>query len=545
MEYNVTEIIVDTPFGHTRGEAETLALLLASPLVDVKLIVLNPISPEKEFRLLVDFLKTINRDDVPIALGETDEGGFLRGEWEHRGKIFATSFEAYGAILPHMADPQVLCLGTLNSVLIAKPFLHQCRARLVIGEEKAKSIFSSNQPCEKRFEEIFNDPQIDLMILGDILKEKCRFWESEKDLISSSSSPFCKALEVYLQNEEIAEDESALAFAFAMSFPQYIDLEIKEIPSSNLKKEYVLASAIHKSRAMREVSAKLLCSEEFKGRDLQVAERKGMFRICYPRVQAIDSLYVYETGWEAHRPGDHYGPAVRDFFFLHYIIKGKGTLQIEGQTYPLTAGDSFVWPAGKLTKIEADPQDPYEYFWVGFGGHDAERLVEGCGFSSKNHYIIRPLDPESLKNELAFLAQATDRGLGTTYWMLGHLCLIFSQLAFQRPSARKKKKHDYVNEAIKYMNEFYYTGISISDVCAHISVERTYFFRRFKMEAGLSPQEYLVSLRIEKAKEMLRSSDKPVLKIAEEVGYPNYVSFLKIFSRKTGFTPTQYRGKHL
>lgn len=542
MEYNVTEAIIDLPFGPNRGESEALALLLSSPLVDVKLIVLSPENAKEEFRSLLLFLSAMGKDDIPIALGESIEGGFLRDLPSYRGKVFASAFEAYGATLPRMHEPQVLCLGKMDSLLIAKPFLHQSRARLVLQEEAAKRILSSGEHAEKKFEEILYDPRIDLLVLGKQVSAKSAFSVEEAAFILASSSPAGKALNAYAEGHPPTLDSSALGFAFALLFPQNLDLEIKTIVQGKREKEYVLAPSIHKVRAIREVCTNLLCNPDNKGKDLQIAEIADRLRICYPTSQAIDGLYVYEAGWEKHRPGDRYGPAIRDFFFLHLILQGKGTLTLGETSHPLNEGDVFLLPAGRNVKIEADPLDPYEYYWVGFGGHDAERLVDSCGFSEANHFTLHPSEIADLRNELALLSSASSRGLGTSYWMLGHLCLIFSQLAFLRP-APKTKKRDYVQEAIRYMDEFYPSGISISDVCSHIAIERTYFFRRFKRETGWSPQEYLVSLRLEKAKELLRSTNKPVLKIAEEVGYPNYVAFLKLFARKNGCSPTQYRGK--
>ena len=115
-------------------------------------------------------------------------------------------------------------------------------------------------------------------------------------------------------------------------------------------------------------------------------------------------------------------------------------------------------------------------------------------------------------------------------------------LAFERPSQNPGKKN-YVKEGIAYMNENFASGIKVSDVAKHIAVDRTYFFRRFKEEIGMSPQDYLVSLRVEKAKEYLRSTAKPIATIGYLVGYPNYISFLKIFAKKTGMSPSEFRGK--
>jgi transcriptional regulator GlxA family with amidase domain len=70
--------------------------------------------------------------------------------------------------------------------------------------------------------------------------------------------------------------------------------------------------------------------------------------------------------------------------------------------------------------------------------------------------------------------------------------------------------------------------------------ERT-FKRRFARATGLSPMEYIHTLRLEEAKQMLEASDLPIEAIANEVGYEDASFFGRLFRRKVGLTPAQYR----
>ena len=70
--------------------------------------------------------------------------------------------------------------------------------------------------------------------------------------------------------------------------------------------------------------------------------------------------------------------------------------------------------------------------------------------------------------------------------------------------------------------------------------ERT-FKRRFAKATGLSPMEYIHTLRLEEAKQMLEAGDLPVEAVANEVGYEDASFFGRLFRRKVGLTPAQYR----
>jgi transcriptional regulator GlxA family with amidase domain len=67
------------------------------------------------------------------------------------------------------------------------------------------------------------------------------------------------------------------------------------------------------------------------------------------------------------------------------------------------------------------------------------------------------------------------------------------------------------------------------------------FKRRFEAAAGYSPLDYVQSLRMEEAKQMLEASDLPIDAVAEEVGYTEPAAFRRLFKRSTGISPLQYR----
>lgn len=70
--------------------------------------------------------------------------------------------------------------------------------------------------------------------------------------------------------------------------------------------------------------------------------------------------------------------------------------------------------------------------------------------------------------------------------------------------------------------------------------ERT-FSRRFNQATGMAPMEYVHTLRLEEAKQLLESGDESVEAVAEEVGYEDAAFFGRLFRRKVGVTPAQYR----
>lgn len=85
----------------------------------------------------------------------------------------------------------------------------------------------------------------------------------------------------------------------------------------------------------------------------------------------LDNLHMADInpricGVEACAPGHSFGPAVREYFLLHYVVRGKGIFRRGKREYTLQAGEIFVIRPGEVTYYEADMRDPWEYMWAGF-----------------------------------------------------------------------------------------------------------------------------------------------------------------------------------
>ncbi len=76
----------------------------------------------------------------------------------------------------------------------------------------------------------------------------------------------------------------------------------------------------------------------------------------------------------ASRP--HLGPGVRDHYLFHLVVAGKGVYQVNGAAYNLQEGDLFLAKPNQLITYAADETDPWEYYWVGFNGACANKLVQ-------------------------------------------------------------------------------------------------------------------------------------------------------------------------
>jgi len=100
-----------------------------------------------------------------------------------------------------------------------------------------------------------------------------------------------------------------------------------------------------------------------------------------------------------------------------------------------------------------------------------------------------------------------------------------------------------VNSAISYIRSNYSKNISLSEVAQHIYISPAYLSKIFSSEMQETFSQYLLSYRINRAKELLRSTHDKVYEIALQVGYSDTAHFSKLFKQFTGQTPNQYRNR--
>ena len=111
-----------------------------------------------------------------------------------------------------------------------------------------------------------------------------------------------------------------------------------------------------------------------------------------------------------------------------------------------------------------------------------------------------------------------------------------------RDAEAMKRNSDIIDSALRYIDNHYKDeDISLDSVALASNISANYLSAMFSQKVGLSFVEYVTKKRMEKAKQLLRKTDKKAGEIAGEVGYrdPRYFSF--VFKKKTGCTPSQYR----
>jgi len=111
-------------------------------------------------------------------------------------------------------------------------------------------------------------------------------------------------------------------------------------------------------------------------------------------------------------------------------------------------------------------------------------------------------------------------------------------------SKQNLSSKNFIEQSIVYMKKHYNEDISLERVADRLFLNQTYFSRLFKQYIGNTFTDYLIELRMEKAKELLETGKYKAYEVSQLVGYRSEKYFFRIFKQYTGSSPAEYyRGK--
>ncbi|PWV95851.1 AraC-like DNA-binding protein [Paenibacillus cellulosilyticus] len=245
-----------------------------------------------------------------------------------------------------------------------------------------------------------------------------------------------------------------------------------------------------------------------------------------------------------HKPPNlhKWGPGVRDLYALHYIVSGSGILETRGSILHLKAGDSFIIYPDTEVFYYPDPRDPWAYVWLEFTGDEVPDLLSMTQFTRDQPIVAEA--PRELASLYPVAPNADARPFERTR-AEAQLRLLLSYYLEYYPNETKIPAADYAVLAKQFIEHHYWkANLTVADIVNAVQLERSYLFRLFKIATGRSLLSYLTDYRIQRACELLRTSDLSIKSIAYSVGYKDQLYFSRVFKKATSHTPSEYMTLH-
>ncbi|MEZ4707072.1 MAG: AraC family transcriptional regulator [Caldilineaceae bacterium] len=263
------------------------------------------------------------------------------------------------------------------------------------------------------------------------------------------------------------------------------------------------------------------------------------------RSELLKGLWVESTGYFPHAQGHitERAPENVDFYLLIYCLSGQGWFQSAEQTYMVKAGDLVVALPGLAHGYGAADGDPWTIQWVHFNGAQAAALLALAGITNKGCVISLEQRHSlfSLFNDILTTLQA---GYSLHHLAVAAACLryILSRLAFINTYTPPLATHGLnVQQIIELMLNNLDKRYRLDDLASRANMSCVSFSRLFRQKTGYAPMDYFIRLKIQRACELLETSELPVGKISKLLGYDDPYYFSRLFKQLTQASPTQYR----
>lgn len=235
-------------------------------------------------------------------------------------------------------------------------------------------------------------------------------------------------------------------------------------------------------------------------------------------------------------------PQGRKDYQLLYVASGRAFFQF--------GAEHMEVPAGHLALYRPEAVQYYEYFgvdqpevcWIHFTGWEADQLLDRVGFDQANvvscgNSANYPEIFRHIIQELQLKRPCFEQLLELYFRQL----LAEVQRSHLEILSTRYKNSKEMEEIVHYFNEYYSQDICIEDYAKSRHMSVCWLIRSFRHYMGVTPLQYITSIRMNKAKELLKGTNYSIQEIGNIVGYDNPLYFSRIFKNQTGCSPRQYR----
>lgn len=233
--------------------------------------------------------------------------------------------------------------------------------------------------------------------------------------------------------------------------------------------------------------------------------------------------------------------AGQDFFFVQYTLTGHGWYEAQNKKWKLQPGMAFLGIQQiPFSYYFAGDTATWEFTWMAMLGTSGLSVFKEI-YHEFGPVIRLDLKSQSVQMLLDFIRQADLKKFKNLTSTSVHCYQFILQLVADLRSSGGLKQNNRILEVFSYMESHLHQPLDIKVLSPVFGYSREHFTRIFRKTTGLSPGRYLCNLRLERAKQLLRSTDDSLDQIASNSGLNNSNYLCRIFRKKFGITPSQYK----
>jgi AraC family transcriptional regulator of arabinose operon len=233
---------------------------------------------------------------------------------------------------------------------------------------------------------------------------------------------------------------------------------------------------------------------------------------------------------------------------LIYCTKGEGWYILNNEKVIVPENHFFILPAEQPHQYGASEQSPWSIYWVHFKGSKASIISDKL----KGLHYIEPSEASRKDDRIIFFEELiTALQLGNdediinyANLSLGHLLSTFLYVQTYRDVKKGvtgKQNSFFISQATHYLNENIENQLNLKEIANHFGYSESHFCRLFMKEIHFSPASYFMQLKIERACQLLQSTNLKINQIAMKLSLEDPYYFSRIFKKIKGVSPKVYR----
>lgn len=237
----------------------------------------------------------------------------------------------------------------------------------------------------------------------------------------------------------------------------------------------------------------------------------------------------------------------RESYTLIFVVDGTCLLEYKDKKITAKSGTcAFVVPK-EQTSVSCLGQEPAVFYKICFSGIDVIKVLDVCRLKNQNNDLYFSLDKlkvESVKRYLDRMLRFEETGGQAEYVMaLGYFYLLIYELIDKKETALvfDKNSTSLWRSVCDYISANYDMPVSVDVLAEKLNIHRTTLYRLFKKYSGMSPVEYVLDFRLQKAYFLVVNTKNLYVDIAFKCGFNDVAYFYRLFKRKYQKTPRQVR----
>lgn len=229
--------------------------------------------------------------------------------------------------------------------------------------------------------------------------------------------------------------------------------------------------------------------------------------------------------------------SVINFIDVTYVVKGYATYSVDGKEVGVAAGDLLCIPKGSLRSAVTDPGDLIESYAANFHLRTLEGEEAPPPFPLLSHVGVHAGIVTLFKDlNVEWLCREPGYQLKVRAFFLLILQRYLELVVYKNDSGMVDTR---IRKAIRYITDHFAEPLTIGDLSEAAGLNPVYFGSLFKRCTGMSFRQYLTSIRLNQAENMLRLGENNVNEVAQYCGFSDIFYFSKVFKDSRGVPPSK------